>query len=173
MMAGLDRDTLLDDVAAFVYREARLQDEHRYAEWESLWAEDGVYWVPANGDDIDPEQQMSIIYDNRSRIGVRVRQLLSGRHYSQEPRSRIRHFITNVEITRREGAEREGAGHEGAEIGVGCNVMVFESNLRGETIWAARTTYLLRRVGGDFKMARKTVALVNNDKPLYTLSFLI
>ena len=163
MMATLDRDSLLDGVTAFVYREARLQDEHRYAEWESLWAEDGVYWVPANGDDIDPEQQMSIIYDNRSRIGVRVRQLLSGRHYSQEPRSRIRHFITNLEITRRQGAE----------IGVGCNVMVFESNLRGETVWAARTTYLLRRVGDDFEMARKTVALVNNDKPLYTLSFLI
>ena len=163
MMATLDRDTLLDDVAAFVHREARLQDEHRYAEWEALWADDGVYWIPANGDDIDPEQQMSIVYDNRSRIGVRVRQLLSGRHYSQEPRSRIRHFVTNLEVTRRDGNE----------IGVGCNVMVFESNLRGETIWAARTTYLLRRTGADFKMARKTVALVNNDKPLYTLSFLI
>ena len=106
---------------------------------------------------------MSIIYDNRSRIGVRVRQLLSGRHYSQEPRSRLRHFVTNIEIT----------GRQGNEIAAACNVMVFESNLRGETIWAARTTYLLRRSGGDFKMARKTVALVNNDKPLYTLSFLI
>jgi len=163
MIATLDRDTLLGDVAQFVHREARLQDEHRYAEWEALWTEDGIYWVPANGDDIDPEQQMSIIYDNRSRIGIRVRQLLSGRHYSQAPRSRLRHFVTNLEIERREGAE----------IGAGCNVMVYESNLRGETIWAARTTYLLRRVGADLKMARKTVALVNNDKPLYTLSFLI
>lgn len=163
MLMELEQDTLLRQVEQFVYREARLQDEHRYAEWESLWTDDGVYWVPANGDDIDPEQQMSILYDNRSRIALRVRQLLSGRHYSQEPRSRLRHLITNIEITRRNGAE----------IGVGCNVLVFESNLRGDTLWGARTEYLLRAAGEGLRMARKTVKLVNNDKPLYTLSFLI
>ncbi len=156
-------EALLRQVEQFIYREARLQDEHRYAEWEELWTDDGVYWVPANGDDIDPEQQMSIIYDNRSRIGLRVRQLLSGRHYSQEPRSHLRHLVTNIEITRRDGPE----------IGAACNVLVFESNLRGETIWAARTDYVLRAARDGLLMARKTVKLVNNDKPLYTLSFLI
>jgi len=159
----IDRDTALRQVEQFIYSEARLQDEHHYAEWEALWTDDAVYWVPANGDDIDPEQQMSIIYDNRSRIALRVRQLLSGRHYSQEPRSRIRHMVTNVEITARPGAE----------IHAGCNVLVFESNLRGEMIWAARTLYVLRETSDGLRMARKTVNLVNNDKPLYTLSFLI
>ena len=163
MLMEIDRESLLRQAEQFIYREARLQDEHRYAEWEALWTDDGVYWVPANGDDIDPEQQMSIIYDNRSRIGLRVRQLLSGRRYSQEPRSRLRHLVTNIEIT----------GREGPEIGVGCNVLVYESSLRGETIWAARTDYVLRTGGGAMRMARKTVKLVNNDKPLYTLSFLI
>ena len=163
MLAELGQEALLKEVEQFIYREARLQDEHCYAEWEALWTDDAVYWVPANGDDIDPEQQMSIIYDNRSRIGVRVRQLLSGRHYSQEPRSRLRHFVTNIEIT----------GRERNAISAGCNVMVFESNLRGETVWAARTAYVLRANGGALRMARKTVYLVNNDKPLYTLSFLI
>ena len=158
-----DQEQVLRQVERFVYREARLQDEHRYAEWESLWTDDGVYWVPANGDDIDPEQQMSILYDNRSRIALRVRQLLSGRHYSQEPRSRLRHLVTNIEIVRRDGPE----------TAVGCNVLVFESNLRGETLWGARTEYLLCATGDGLRMARKTVKLVNNDKPLYTLSFLI
>ncbi|MFO0987125.1 MAG: aromatic-ring-hydroxylating dioxygenase subunit beta [Alphaproteobacteria bacterium] len=158
-----DQEQVLRQVERFVYREARLQDEHRYAEWESLWTDDGVYWVPANGDDIDPEQQMSILYDNRSRIALRVRQLLSGRHYSQEPRSRLRHLVTNIEIVRRDGPE----------TAVGCNVLVFESNLRGETLWGARTEYLLRATGDGLRMARKTVKLVNNDKPIYTLSFLI
>ncbi len=156
-------DAILRDVEQFIFREARLQDEHDYEAWEALWTDDAIYWVPANGDDIDPEQQMSIVYDNRSRIGVRVRQLMSGKRYTQEPRSRLRHFVSNVELLSRDGAD----------IGVGCNVMVFESNLRGETVWAARTEYLLRREGGALKMARKKVALVNNDKPLYTLSFLI
>lgn len=163
MLMDADQEQVLRQVERFVYREARLQDEHRYAEWEALWTDDGVYWVPANGDDIDPEQQMSILYDNRSRIALRVRQLLSGRHYSQEPRSRLRHLVTNIEIMRRDGPE----------TAVGCNVLVFESNLRGETLWGARTEYLLRATGDGLRMARKTVKLVNNDKPLYTLSFLI
>jgi len=163
VLMDADQEQVLRQVERFVYREARLQDEHRYAEWEALWTDDGVYWVPANGDDIDPEQQMSILYDNRSRIALRVRQLLSGRHYSQEPRSRLRHLVTNIEIVRRDGPE----------TAVGCNVLVFESNLRGETLWGARTEYLLRATGDGLRMARKTVKLVNNDKPLYTLSFLI
>lgn len=161
-MTSLD-DALLRRVERFVYREARLQDEHRYAEWEALWADDAIYWVPANGADIDPERQMSIIYDNRSRIGVRVRQLMSGKRYTQEPKSAIRHLVSNIEVT----------GLDGAEIAVGCNVLVFESSLRGETLWAARTDYLLREAAGELRMARKKVALVNSDKPLYTMSFLI
>src|SRR3989344_2918187 len=80
----------LEDVTQFIYREARLQDEHQYDAWESLWADDGVYWVPANGDDIDPEKKMSILYDNRSRIALRIRQYHTGKRFSQTPQSRLR-----------------------------------------------------------------------------------
>lgn len=163
MPAIRDDDALLRRVEGFIHREARLQDEHRYADWEALWTDDAIYWIPANGDDIDPEREMSIVYDNRSRIGLRVRQLLTGKRFTQEPKSSIRHFVTNIEIR----------GRDGDDISAGCNVMVFESSLRGETLWAARTDYLLREDGDELKMARKKVALVNNDKPLYTLSFLI
>lgn len=161
--APVEDEALRRRVERFVHREARLQDEHRYAEWEALWTDDAIYWVPANGDDIDPEREMSIIYDNRSRIGVRVRQLLSGKRFTQEPRSRIRHMVSNLELT----------GSDGAEVFAACNMLVYESSLRGETLWAARTDYALRDTADGLRMARKKVALVNNDKPLFTLSFLI
>lgn len=157
---GLDT---LKEIEQFVYREARLQDEYDLDAWEGLWTDDGVYWVPANGGDIDPEKQMSIIYDNRSRIALRVKQLKTGRRHSQEPRSHLRRIVSNVEIL---GDDDEG-------IRVGANAMVFESSLRGDTVWAARNEYLLRRIDGALRMARKKVDLVNNDKALYTLSFLI
>lgn len=164
-MSGMvmDKSVLLSEVEQFVYREARLQDEHDYEAWEALWTDDAIYWIPANEDDIDPETQMSILYDNRSRISVRVRQLLTGKRYTQEPRSRLRHIISNVELM----------GEEGDDIRVGANSLVFESSLRGDTVWAARNEYVLRREDGALRMAYKKVTLVNNDKPLYTLSFLI
>ncbi len=153
----------LAELTQFITTEARLQDEHRYDEWEALWADDGVYWVPANGDDIDPEQQMSIIYDNRSRIALRIKQFHTGKRHSQSPPSRLRRVVSNVEIT----------GEDGDCLIVCANALVFESQTRGDTVWASRNEYRLRRIQGQWRMARKKVALTNNHKALYTLSFLI
>lgn len=156
-------DALQRRIEQFLFLEARLQDTHSYDEWEALWAEDAIYWVPANGHDGDPEKEMSIIYDNRSRIGIRVRQLKTGRRHSQTPRSELARLISNVELV----------GQAGNEIEVRANVLIFEDNLRGETIWAARNEYRLRAVGNTFQLVRKKVGLVNNHKPIYTLSFLV
>src|SRR5712692_5476267 len=51
-------------VESFLYREARLMDEHAYDEWLALWTDDALYWVPCNEDDIDPERHVSIVYEN-------------------------------------------------------------------------------------------------------------
>jgi hypothetical protein len=98
MEANVQELVRYHEISQFLYKEARLQDEHRYAEWEALWTDDAVYWVPANGEDTDPEQEMSIIYDNRSRIGLRIRQFFTGKRFSQSPQSRLRRVIANVEV---------------------------------------------------------------------------
>ncbi|WP_367193035.1 aromatic-ring-hydroxylating dioxygenase subunit beta [Amorphus sp. 3PC139-8] len=154
---------LREQVSEFIYREARLQDTHAYDDWEALWTDDALYWIPANGDDPDPEREMSIIYDNRSRIALRIKQLHTGKRHTQTPRSRLGRIVSNIEI----------AECDGDDIHVRANAMVFESNLRGETVWATRNEYLLRKDCDGLRMARKKVVLVNNDKPIYTLSFLI
>jgi 3-phenylpropionate/cinnamic acid dioxygenase small subunit len=150
-------------ISQFLYREARLQDEHRFEEWEALWTQDAIYWVPANGDDIDPERQMSIIYDNRSRIGLRIRQFFTGKRYSQLPQSRLRRVIGNVELI----------GDEEGGTRVTANMLLYESHRRGQILWAARNEYLLRLVDGEWRMAFKKVSLVNNDAALTTMAFLI
>lgn len=154
---------LLTEVTQFIYEEARLQDEHAYDAWEALWTDDGIYWIPANGDDIDPETQMSILYDNRSRIALRIKQFHTGKRHSQTPQSRLRRVVSNVQILKQDGDELLAAS----------NALVFESNLRADTVWATRNEYTLRRVNGQWQMARKKVLLANNDKALYTLSFLV
>jgi 3-phenylpropionate/cinnamic acid dioxygenase small subunit len=154
---------LLREVEQFVYREARLQDELQYDQWEGLWTDDAIYWVPANGDDIDPTAQMSIIFDNRSRIGTRIKQLQTGKRHSQNPASRLRRLIGNVELL----------ATDDDEVQVGGNALVYESRERGVTLWAARIEWTLRRTDEGLRMARKKVMLVNNDRALNTLAFLI
>ena len=154
----------MSDVEQWVFREARLADEGDYDGWEALWTHDGVYWIPANGDDIDPSTQMSIIFDNRSRIALRVRQLKHERRHSQNPRSRLRRLVSNVEIL-------EG-GPDGDDIVAGANFLIYESRDRGTTIWGGRYEYRLRRIDGAWRMARKKVMLVDNDRALTTLAFI-
>ena len=86
-------------VTDFLYKEARLADEARYAEWEALWEDDAVYWVPATtSPEADPARHLSHIYDNRTRIATRVKLLQSGYRYSQEPASLMRRLISNIEV---------------------------------------------------------------------------
>lgn len=154
---------LFHEVQQFIFREARLQDIHDYDAWEELWTDDALYWVPANGTDTDPERQMSMVYDNRSRIALRVRQLKTGRRHSQTPPSQLARVISNFELLK----------SKRSDIKVTCNALIFETNMRGDTMWASRNEYTLRRVDGTLKMALKKVVLVNNNKPIYTLSFLV
>jgi benzoate/toluate 1,2-dioxygenase subunit beta len=158
-----DSELDLRQVEQFVYREARYADEHDYDAWEALWTDDALYWVPAGGDLADPGGQMSVIYDNRSRIGTRLNQLRTGRRYAQTPPSRLRRVVSNVEVL----------GREGGDTVVGANFILAESRERGVVTWAGRTTYRLRWADGELKLAAKQVLLVNRDQPLPTLGFLI
>lgn len=165
---ALERPTLseaeLREVTDFVYREARLADEARYNDWEALWTDDGVYWVP-RADGHDPNTHVSHIYDNRTRIATRVRQLATGYRFSQEPASPMRRLLSNVEVSRLDD------GYE-----VGSNFMLMETVVQSThemRLWAGRTTHRLRRVDGQLRLAYKKVVLVNGDEAIPTLSFLI
>ena len=153
------------EVEQFVYLEARLQDEHRYTEWEALWTDDALYWVPAGADDIDPERQVSFIYDNRQRIASRIRQLNTGARPSQIPPSRMRRTISNIEI----GTVADWVG----DIRVESNFMLAQSRAGLMNLWAGRTLHRIRPAEGGFRLVTKKVMLVNNDQPIPNLGFLI
>jgi 3-phenylpropionate/cinnamic acid dioxygenase small subunit len=154
-------------VVEFLYREARLADEARYAEWLALWTDDGVYWVPATTDPgADPQKHLSHVYDNRARLETRVKLLQTGHRYSQEPASSMRRLIANIEA-------RTG---EGGELIAESNFLLAELALQaGHELhwWVGRTTHRLRRVDGALRLAGKKVVLVNAAEPLPNLAFLI
>ncbi|WP_296368000.1 MULTISPECIES: aromatic-ring-hydroxylating dioxygenase subunit beta [unclassified Pseudonocardia] len=160
-MTALELD--IRQIEQFLYREARLADEHRYDDWEALWTDDALYWVPAGSDDADPMTRMSVVHDNRNRIATRVKQFNTGRRHSQTPTSRLRRVVSNVEII----------DDAGDDLTVEANFVLVESRERGKEIWAGRYTYRLRMVDGDLKMSYKKVALVDNARVLPTMSFLI
>ena len=154
-------------VVEFIYREARLADEARYAEWLALWTDDGVYWVPASTDPAaDPDKHISHIYDNRGRIETRVKLLQTGYRHSQEPASHMRRLVSNIET----------AQADNGELIAESNFVLAELAIQAKRElhwWVGRTTHRLRCVGGELRMCRKKVVLVNAAEPLPNLSFLI
>jgi benzoate/toluate 1,2-dioxygenase beta subunit len=158
-------DTEYRAVVEFLYHEARLADEARYAEWLALWTDDGVYWVPATTDpDATPDTHISHVY-NRARLDTRIKLLQTGTRYSQEPASLMRRLVSNVEVAA-----------AGGELVVESNFILAELSVQAKHEmhwWAGRTTHRLRRVSGALRMAGKKVVLVNAAEPLPNLSFLI
>ena len=163
MLSDVEHRTVVE----FLYREARLADEARYAEWLALWTDDGVYWVPATTDpSADPQKHLSHIYDNRARLDTRVKLLQTGHRYSQEPASLMRRLISNIEV--------QAAGDD--ELVAGSNFVLAELAIQAKHEmhwWVGRTTHRLRRVDGDLRMSSKKVVLINAAEPLPNLSFLI
>jgi benzoate/toluate 1,2-dioxygenase subunit beta len=155
-------------VEQFLFRESRLADEGDYDAWEALWTDDALYWVPVDGAGADPERHMSIIYDNRSRISTRLKQLRTGKRYAQAPPSNLRRLLSNIEFL---GGRDNPEG--GVDLEVGANFLAIESRARGARLWGGRTTYRVRRDDSGLRLAYKKVVLVDNDQPLPTLGFVI
>ena len=149
-------------IEQFLYREAALLDARHYQEWLELLTDDCRYWMPAGRDDIDPEKETSFIYDDRKALGVRIARLFHPAAHSQTPPSRTRHVIGNVQIDELEG----GA------VKVYSNFVLFESRLGNQRVFGGHYEHELRRVNGDWRIARKKVSLVNNDGIFNNLTFM-
>jgi len=149
------------DVTAFIYYEARLADEARYSEWEQLWDDDALYWVPMHPDD-DPRTTLSYIYDNRNRIKSRVAQLNTGNRHSQTPPSVMRRVLGSHEVI----------ATEGDTVTVASNFVLVEYR-HDQRTWAGRVLHKVRRTPSGLKLAGKTVHLVSAGGPVNTLAFLI
>jgi len=148
-------------ILSFIYLEARLADEARYSEWEALWDDDGLYWVPMSPD-ADPARDLSYIYDNRRRIRSRIAQLNTGARHSQTPPSKLRRLLTNTELLDRDAET----------VTVGSNFVLYEYRYQ-MTVWAGRVIHRVRLAETGPRLVAKTVHLVNAGGPVPTLAFLL
>jgi benzoate/toluate 1,2-dioxygenase beta subunit len=141
---------LMNEMQALVLREARLLDEQRYAEWLSLFAEDGIYWIPTRADQASPGEALSIVYEPKSLLAVRVERLARGEMHVQSPPSRTVHHVSAVEV---EGDEARSS-------------LIVAEWRAGEARWfAARVTHKLRKDAGGLRIVLKRVDLVDGEAP--------
>ncbi len=150
-------------VEDFLYAEAALLDRHNYAAWLELFTPDGLYWVPAGGQNADPDSRVSIIYDDHARLAERIWRLESGLAYAQEPRSETAHSVTNVRV---------GQADDG-EIEVNAVLSVAEWRRGRQSLYTGYIRYLLRPSDDGLRIALRRVDLINRNDHLGNMSFII
>jgi 3-phenylpropionate/cinnamic acid dioxygenase small subunit len=166
-------EDVLREVEQFLYREARLLDERRFREWLDLFTDDVRYWMGARSnryprtskaisilspnryveDDHTRDDELSIFDETKETLSGRVARLETGMAWAEDPPSRTRHLITNIEV----------AGDAGAELTVHSNFIVYRSRAETEQdFYVGARQDLLRRIDDGLKIARRKMTLDQN-----------
>jgi benzoate/toluate 1,2-dioxygenase beta subunit len=100
----------IQDVCAFLYREARFLDDEQWDDWLTCYHPDAQFWMPAWDDDdqliTDPQREISLIYyPTRQGLEDRVFRIKTERSSATMPDTRTSHNISNVEIEKQEGSK--------------------------------------------------------------------
>lgn len=85
--------TTPQDLIDFVVREARLLDAKRFDDWNALFANDGIYWIPLSPEQEDGINHTSHMYEDKLLRDLRIERLKSPRAFSQQPPSRCHHLL--------------------------------------------------------------------------------
>ena len=149
-------------VSQFLYHEARLLDERRWNEWESLFLEDGVYWAPATPGQPDPLNHVSLIYEDQLLRKVRIARFASPAAPSLQPFPRTAHLVTNVMIDAQDA--------KSGEIVAISRFLMIEYRREVGRVEGCGVTHDLFERDGAFRIRRKKVDLVNCEGPLESSS---
>lgn len=162
----VDLNNLRPEIENFLYREARFMDQHQFDEWEALWSDKGIYWVPC-AHDSDPMTEVSILYADRPGISIRLGRMKSKAMYVQDPRSICSRVVGNIEIY-----PRDDGG-----VNTYSTFNITEFKRRGHTTrqitWGGHSEHHLSQYEGNWLMDYKKVTLVNSDGEIPALGILV
>jgi 3-phenylpropionate/cinnamic acid dioxygenase small subunit len=168
------RAEIIGEVEQFLYREARLLDERRFHEWLELLSEDIRYWMPVRSnrypktskaisildsdryaeEELAKEDELAILDETKETLTRRIARLDTGMAWAEDPPSRTRHLIANIEVE---------PGESESEVKVYSNFIVYRN--RGETeqdFYVGGRQDVLRKVNGTWKIAHRKIVLDQN-----------
>jgi 3-phenylpropionate/cinnamic acid dioxygenase small subunit len=150
----------------FLFREALLLDEKRWAEWLALYTEDCFYWVPSVVGQQDPVDTISLYAEDRMRMEMRVLRITHPHAYSQDFPTRMSHLVGNIQLDPEGGAGMDGGIVPKADLVLRSTVHILEFRKEEQRLFGGVQRHWLRRDGTSFKIAMKRLDLVNCDAPM-------
>ena len=165
------REHIIREIEQFLYREARLLDDRRFREWLELLTDDIRYWMPVRSnrypvsskaisildgaryeeEEVSKEGELAVMDEDKDSLTRRVARLYTGMAWAEDPPSRTRHLVSNIELE---------PGDKDSELKVYSNFIMYRT--RGETeqdFYVGSRQDVLRKVDGQWKVAYRKIVL--------------
>jgi len=150
-------DPVYSEIIDFLYKEADLIDERRFSNWLELMAEDLTYRMPirvnrGRGEQPDYSNETEIFCDDLPSLRLRIDRLSTDYAWAEDPPSRTRHVVSNVRVNTTSNPD---------EFDVRSYILVYRN--RGNTphgdLFSGKREDLLRKVNGNWRLAKRTILL--------------
>lgn len=153
------------DVEQLLFKEADLLDTWQLEEWLELLTEDATYAIPTtDNNEGDHRNSLYLVADDRHRLNARVKRLSDKWAHAENPRSRTRRFITNVQIKEQNGAE----------LKITANFIVYRMRYGFTDAYVGQYQHTLVVQNGDLKIKdRKSVLDLEALRPHSRVSIIL
>jgi 3-phenylpropionate/cinnamic acid dioxygenase small subunit len=157
------------EIVEWLYREARMLDNGEFAAWFELMATDIVYEMPTRTAVMPSEGKgfsadFGFFAESHSSMQLRVKRLGTSQAWAEQPRSRTRHFVSNVLI------DRTG---DGLFTVTSAFMVTRIRSHRHYDFFTGERVDVLRREGTDLKLARRTILLDQTVLDSHNLSLFL
>ena len=147
----------LRDVEQFLYRQAEILDEKRWDDFIELFADDGLYWMPASPEQTTGDGVPSIFYEDRNLMSVRMKRVTHPHAWSQSPMWGTSHLVSNVAI------EKENPRTGEVTVRARFHMMEFRRDVSRHFAGTYRHHLVKSKAGYRIKLQR--VDMVNGQGP--------
>ena len=147
------------EVEKFFNHEAELLDTRQFESWLDLLSEDIRYWMPltrnqefGKWDEQHTREGKDLNWfdEGKFELEQRVKQIMTGMHWAEEPISRTCHMISNLQVLN---------GGDGT-IDTRCRFLVYRNRAETETdFFVGKRHDNLRRDADSFMIATRKISL--------------
>jgi 3-phenylpropionate/cinnamic acid dioxygenase small subunit len=142
-------------VEQFLFHQSELLDEKQWGAYIDLFADEGVYWMPATPDQTEWLDSPSIFAEDRRMMEIRMGRITHPNAWSQAPQWGTSHLVGNIVI--------ESVSE--TEISVRSRFQMTELRRDATRHFAGTYRHTLKRAGDDFKIVLQRVDLLNGQAP--------
>ncbi|MDP6496805.1 MAG: 3-phenylpropionate/cinnamic acid dioxygenase subunit beta [Dehalococcoidia bacterium] len=173
-MPNLITEETIREVEQFLYREARLLDSRRFSEWLEFFSEDLRYWMPTRSnrypvnskaisildasryeeEEVSGEDELAFMEETKKTLEMRVARLGTGMAWAEDPPSRTRHIITNIEVEQ---------GDTSDQLRAYSNFVMYRNRAeRDEDFYVGSREDIMRREGGQLRISYRKIVMDQN-----------